>query len=210
MTFYKILIGAGVLAMLALIAFPFLDFPALSTSTEFLASYGAYLSGTLGPLISALAFAALLKTLHVQQEQLKHSELESQKNSLQVVLSKSEENLEKDLMRHNLTVKFKDRNYEHRDLLLLDFFNFTYKDHLLKKSDPCKGNDEWVAIMGQEIMMKADINLLLLAAIVQRYDKLCSEDTMYQYYSTKYFVLIKRLDSLEYLSEDNQKFWKNP
>lgn len=208
MKFYKNLIAFGVISTLLLITLPFLDVPVLSTNTTFIASYGAYLSGTIAPLISALAFVALLKTLSVQQEQLKQSNLESQKNSLQVVLNKSEENLEQGLMRHDITVDFEGNKYRYRDLMLLEFFASIYKQYLPQKSDKCEGENQWLKVMGQEIMGLSDLNLLRLAAIVKRYDKLSTDDTMYQYYSTKYTVLIDRLDVLGYLNENNLKFWK--
>ncbi|EMK3326035.1 hypothetical protein OC523_006510 [Vibrio vulnificus] len=208
MTFYRSLVGVGLLVALVLVIMPFWNVPVLTTNNEFIASYGSYLSGTLGPLISALAFIALLKTLYLQQEQLKQSALESQKNSLQIVLNKSEEHLDKGLLRHDISVNFENNKYEYRDLLLLEFFGALYEEYLPRKGLVSKGQAEWVTIMGQEIMQLADLNLLRLAAIVKRYDKLCAEDTMYQYYSAKYYVLIERLDSLGYLSEENQKFWK--
>ncbi|EQB4356019.1 hypothetical protein ACYJ3L_000326 [Vibrio alginolyticus] len=208
MSFYKVLIGFGVTASFLLIILPFLNLPVLSTDTTFIASYGAYLSGTIAPLISALAFLALLKTLYIQQEQLKQSNTESQKTSLQIVLSKLEEKLDQDLMRHDINFKFKDRDYKFRDILSLEFFSVFYKSHLPKKSHDCESKNEWQAVMCKEMMQLADVNLLRLASIVKRYDRLCSENTMYQYYSSKYFVLISRLDSLGYLNEDNRKFWK--
>ncbi|MBB1481514.1 hypothetical protein H5186_18955 [Pseudoalteromonas sp. SG41-2] len=209
MKFYKFLIGFGLITALLLIILPFLGLPILSTNTKFIASYGAYLSGTIAPLISALAFVALLKTLSVQQEQLKQSSLESQRNSLQVVLNKWEENIDEGLNRHNISVTFNDEyQYKYRDLLLLEFFTSTYKDYLPLKTDKCEGKNQWLSVKGQEIMGLADLNLLRLAATVKRYDKLCIENTMHNYYFAKYNVPIDRLDKLGYLNQENLDFWK--
>ncbi|MCY9805914.1 hypothetical protein OTK51_21040 [Vibrio scophthalmi] len=207
MKFYLWLIVLGILSLLVLSILPFLNIPVLETNTSFIGAYGSYLSGTAGPLISALAFVALLKTLHLQQKQLQQQSIDSEQRSLLIILEKTEADLDKCLNRHNITFEFEGNNYGYSEILRLEFFGAFYENHVPKKDEKAKGEKQWQTLMGQELMQSADLHLLRLAAVVRRYDILSGDNIMFLYYRGKYATLLDRLNQLGYLYDKNQRYW---
>jgi hypothetical protein len=208
-SFYRNLLLLGFFGSAILALLPFLKLPVIPTNTEFIASYGAYLAGTIGPFISAMAFIALLQTIRLQQKQVELQNIDAKKRDMLRVLDKSEMDLEECLAKHKLTFTFQDVQYSYKDMLTLPFFEPFFKNNLPSKSDQATDSEEvdWKQIMGTELMQSADLQIIRLAIAVKNYDSLCEENPMYDYFQAKYLDLIKRLNVLGYLHVENQKYW---
>ena len=128
----KILVIFCVLSCSVLAILPFLNLPTLETNTTFIASYGAYLSGTVAPIIAMFAFLAVLKTLKYQQEQIAQLSNDSQKQEITRCLEKFETQIKECLANHDLPIKVKEWDYTLFQLMTIPFFLTNYEQGIKK------------------------------------------------------------------------------
>tara|TARA_Y100000588_G_C14202326_1_gene903030 strand:+ start:313 stop:900 length:588 start_codon:yes stop_codon:yes gene_type:complete len=187
---------------------PFLNLPTLETNTTFIASYGAYLSGTVAPIIALFAFLAVLKTLKYQQEQITQQSNNSQKQEITRCLEKLETQIKECLTNHDLMIKVEDRDYTLFQLMTMPFFLTTYEQRIKKKSYYLEGQRTITDYMIYESIDTASLYVSRMSEYIAAYKKLSDDRFLPGFYYNKYGELAKRLHDLGYLHSDKYEFWR--
>ncbi|MDK9762649.1 hypothetical protein KI743_11600 [Vibrio sp. D420a] len=204
----KRLVIICVLSCSILAILPFLNLPTLETNTTFIASYGAYLSGTVAPLIALFAFWAVLKTLKYQQEQITQLSNDSQKQEITRCLEKLETQVKECLTNHDLTIKVEERDYTLYQLMTMPYFVTTYEHGIKKNSYYLEGKRTTTDYMIYESICTASLYVTRMSEYIAAYKKLSDDKFVPGFYYNKYRELAKRLHYLGYLHSDKYEFWE--
>jgi hypothetical protein len=202
---YFCLVGCFFLAIA-----PFLDLPVLATNTTFIASYGAYLSGTIAPLIALFAFVGILKTLNLQQKQIELLSIDNKRQELVRCIENVEILVIQELSNHEISIKVNDQEYSLFKIMTMLYFVTTYNQIIkpfeeYREEKPSFGSLE---IMICESLASSALYITRMSAYLIAYQKLSKERYIPNFYYTKYNHLALRLYSLGYLKKEDFEFWE--
>ncbi|MGF1719109.1 hypothetical protein L4D20_03585 [Vibrio kyushuensis] len=186
---------------------PFLSLPIPSTNTGFISSYGAYLAGTLSPLISFFALIALLKTINSQQAQIKQFSVESQKNEIVRFIEKLDDRIEIVLSNHNVPIEADGEKYSLFQVMTMTYFCTTYHQAVKKENEYLSGNLSSTELRVFESVGSANVCMIRIAEHIEAYKKLSNDKYLESFYFAKYKNLADRLHALDYLSKEKYQLW---
>ncbi len=175
------ILSCSVLAIL-----PFLNLPTLKTNTTFIASYGAYLAGTVAPLIALFAFWAVLTTLKHQQEQIEKLSIDSQKQEITRCLEKLETQIKECLINHDLTIKVEDRDYTLYQVMTMLYFGTTYRQAIKENSYYLESKNTSMDNMIFESICSASLYVTRMSEYIDAYKKLSDDKFVPGFYYNKY------------------------
>jgi len=204
----KRLIIICILSCSVLAILPFLNLPTLKTNTTFIASYGAYLAGTVAPLIALFAFCAVLKTLKYQQEQIEQLSIDNQKQEITRCLEKLETQIKECLTNHDITIKVEERDYTLYQVMTMLYFVTTYGQGVKENSYYLEGKKTPMDYMIYESVCSASLYVTRMSEYIDAYKKLSDDKFVPGFYYNKYGELAERLHCLGYLHSDKYEFWE--
>jgi hypothetical protein len=205
----KYLLCICLLGCLLLVIAPFLDLPVLETNTTFIGSYGAYLSGTVGPFIALFAFFGILQTLKIQQDQIKQLSIDSKKQEIIRCLEKLEFLIEEKLSNHQIPIEASGQSYSLYQVMTMIYFAKSYKQKLKCSEEYLQGTLDPYDLMIFESIGSAGLYMTRMSEYIKAYRKLSSENFVLSLYYNKYNPLAEKLHSLGYITQETYEFWEN-
>lgn len=203
---------------------PFMGLPVLTTNTEFIGSYGAYLSGTVAPLIALFAFGGILQTLRFQQSQIQLQQkqidlmsVDVKKKEIALNLEKFEKAIKESLNNNTLEFQINDNggNYSLYQVMTMILFTEDYSK-TIKHNDWYSGidrdNSEKLSrndCIIFEAVGSASIYVARMAEYIEAYKAISNDKFEIGYYYNKYDTLATRLYNLGFLESKKYSFWEN-